>query len=301
MSTVLDNNYNASEFHKTYNSSVSDYIALMKPGVMSLVIFTAFIGMIIAPGTIHPIIAMISILCITIGSGASGVLNMWYDRDIDAIMTRTKNRPIVLGKISPDEALSFGVIMAFFSVFIMGFAVNIISAAILLFTILFYIFVYTIYLKRTTPQNIVIGGLAGALPPLIGWTSVTGFISIAPLILVLLIFLWTPAHFWALSLYRSDDYKKAGVPMMPVIYGNEYTKIQILIYTLLTVACSFLPFVVGILNIRYLAVAVLLGIWFLYYPIKLIRDDKNLLAPRMFFYSIFYLFMLFATMIFTHN
>ena len=266
----------------------------MKPRVMSLVVFTALVGMMIAPGTINPIIAIISILCITIGSGASGVLNMWYDRDIDAVMSRTQNRPLVLQRMSPEDALSFGVIMSFFSVFVIGFAVNVISAALLLFTILFYIFVYTIYLKRSTPQNIVIGGLAGALPPLIGWTSVTGSISIVPLILVLLIFLWTPAHFWALSLYKADDYKKAGVPMMPLIYGDDYTKIQILIYTLLTILCSFLPFVVGAAGMIYLATSIILGMWFIYYAVKLLRDPQNKIAPRMFGYSIFYLSMIFA-------
>ena len=277
-----------------YNSTISDYFTLMKPRVMSLVVFTAIVGMVIAPGTINPIIAIISILCITIGSGASGALNMWYDRDIDAIMSRTQNRPLILGKMLPEDALSFGVIMSFFSVFVIGFAVNIISAALLLFTILFYIFAYTIYLKRSTPQNIVIGGLAGALPPLIGWTSVTGSISIVPLILVLLIFLWTPAHFWALSLYRADDYKKAGVPMMPLIYGDDYTKIQILIYTLLTILCSFLPFVVGAAGMIYLVTSIILGMWFIYYAVKLLRDKQNKIAPRMFGYSIFYLFMIFA-------
>jgi len=278
----------------TSDSTISDYFALMKPRVMSLVIFTAIVGMVIAPGTIHPIIAIISILCITIGSGASGVLNMWYDKDIDAMMSRTQNRPLVLQKMSSEDALSFGIIMSFFSVFIIGFAVNVLSAALLLFTILFYIFVYTIYLKRSTPQNIVIGGLAGALPPLIGWTSVTGTISIVPLILVLLIFLWTPAHFWALSLYRADDYKNAGIPMMPLIYGDNYTKIQILIYTLLTVLCSFLPFVVGSAGIIYLTISIILGIWFIYYSVKLLKDKQNKTAPRMFGYSIFYLAMIFA-------
>jgi len=277
-----------------HNSTVSDYFSLMKPRVMSLVVFTAIVGMVIAPGSINPIIASISILCITIGSGASGVLNMWYDRDIDSIMSRTQSRPLVLGKMLPEDALSFGVILSFFSVFVIGFAVNIISAVLLLFTILFYIFAYTIYLKRSTPQNIVIGGLAGALPPLIGWTSVTGSISIEPLILVLLIFLWTPAHFWALSLYRADDYKKAGIPMMPLIYGDDYTKIQILIYTLLTILCSFLPFVVGAAGMIYLVTSMILGMWFIYYAVKLLRDKQNKIAPRMFIYSIFYLAMIFT-------
>jgi protoheme IX farnesyltransferase len=279
---------------KDNNSTISDYFALMKPRVMSLVIFTAFAGMVLAPGHINPTIAFIAMLCITIGSGASGVLNMWYDRDIDAIMARTQKRPLVLERMESSEALSFGVVMSFFSVFVMYFAVNAISAALLLFVILFYIFVYTIYLKRSTPQNIVIGGIAGALPPLIGWTSVTGSISIVPLILVMLIFLWTPAHFWALSLYRSDDYKKAKVPMMPLIYGDDYTKIQILIYSLLTVLCGFLPFVVGAVGLIYLGASTLLGLWFIYYAVKLIGDKENRIAPRMFGFSIFYLFMIFT-------
>lgn len=280
-----------------YNSSVSDYFALMKPRVMSLVIFTAIAGMIVAPGHINSTIAFISILCIAVGSGASGVLNMWYDRDIDALMSRTQKRPLVLSKMPANEALSFGTIMSFFAVFVMFFAVNLISSALLLFTILFYIFVYTMYLKRSTPQNIVIGGLAGALPPLIGWTSVTGSISIEPLILVLLIFLWTPAHFWALALYKADDYKKASVPMMPLIYGDHYTKIQILIYTLLTVLCSFLPFTVGLCGKIYMATASILGLLFIYYSVKLITDKDNKIAPKMFGYSIFYLFIIFAMII----
>jgi protoheme IX farnesyltransferase len=297
----MDSVYSGSmRYDNTTNSTVSDYIALMKPRVMSLVLFTGIAGMLIAPGKINPAIAIISMICIAIGSGASGVLNMWYDRDIDSIMERTKNRPIVLGKIPEEEALSFGIIMSFFSVFIMGICVNLISSALLLFTILFYVFVYTMWLKRSTPQNIVIGGLAGSMPPLIGWTTVTGSIDIQPIILVLLIFLWTPPHFWALALYRSDDYAKAKVPMMPLIMGDYYTKMHILIYTLLTVACSVLPFIVGISGIIYLAITLILGIWFIYYATRLLQNDHNKIAPRMFAYSIFYLFMIFATMILDH-
>ena len=220
----------------TVTSDVKDYFQLMKPRVMSLVVFTGFVGMLLSPVPIHPTIAIVSIFCIALGAGAAGAINMWYDRDMDSIMARTKNRPIVRGKVSPDEALAFGVIMSFFSVFIMSTCVNYMAGFLLLFTILFYVFIYTIWLKRTTPQNIVIGGLAGSLPPLVGWTASTGTLAIEPLILVLLIFLWTPAHFWALALYRSSDYKLANVPMMPVIYGQEYTKFHIIIYTLLTVA-----------------------------------------------------------------
>lgn len=280
-----------------YDSTVRDYLALMKPRVMSLVVFTSIIGMILAPGEIHIVTAIISIICISIGSGASGAMNMWYDRDIDAIMLRTRKRPLVLNKMPASEALAFGVILGFFSVFIMAFAVNYISSILLLFTVLFYIVIYTIYLKRNTPQNIVIGGLAGAIPPLIGWTSVTGTITAQPLILVLIIFLWTPAHFWALALYKSDDYKKANIPMMPVIYGDQFTKIQILIYTLLTVASSILPFVIGMASINYLIGASILGAIFIYYSIKLIYDETNHTAPKLFFYSIIYLFILFLILL----
>ncbi|MEY3197282.1 MAG: hypothetical protein RLZZ59_653 [Pseudomonadota bacterium] len=281
-------------------SSVKDYVELMKPRVMLLVVFTSIAGIIIAPGEINPAIAIISILCITIGSGASGALNMWYDLDIDSIMQRTQKRPLVCGKIDPTEALSFGVIMSFFSVFVMSVCVNLISGIILLFTIAFYIGIYTMWLKRSTPQNIVIGGLAGALPPLIGWTSVTGTISIEPLILVLIIFMWTPAHFWALALYRSSDYKMAKVPMMPIIAGDYYTKIQILIYSVLTFGSSILPFIVGINGIMYLIVASILGLSLIYYSIKLLRERDNKSAPKMFLYSIFYLFCIFAVIILDH-
>ncbi len=281
-------------------SEAKDYIALMKPSVMSLVVFSGIAGILMAPGHINPIIAIVATLCMTIGHGGAAAINMWYDRDIDAIMERTKKRPIVAGKILPEEALAFGVIMAFFSVFVMAVCVNYLASFLLLFIILFYVFVYTMWLKRSTPQNIVIGGLAGALPPLVGWTAVTGNIAIEPLILVMMIFLWTPPHFWALALYRSDDYRNAGIPMMPIVFGNDYTKYQILIYTLLTVACSVLPFAIGLSGTLYLATALVSGAWFTYYAVSLLKDERNRYAPRMFFFSIIYLFIIFGAMILDH-
>lgn len=278
-------------------STLSDYISLLKPRVMSLVLFSGFAGMMLNPAPIHPFIGFVAMLCIALGSGASGAINMWYDRDIDSIMERTKNRPLVRGVISNDEALAAGVIIAFFSVFLMGICVNYMAGFLLLFTILFYVFVYTIWLKRSTPQNIVIGGLAGALPPLVGWSAVTGSIDIEPLILVLIIFLWTPPHFWALALYKSKDYKRANIPMMPVIYGDDYTKTQIVVDALLTLAASLLPYVIGLSGIIYLLSAFALGIYFCYLSVCLIGDEKNKGAPKLFRYSILYLFLLFSAML----
>lgn len=283
-----------------YESELIDYLKLLKPRVMSLVLFSSFVGMILAPGILHPFIGFISMFSVALGAGASGAINMWYDRDIDSIMSRTQKRPLVQGKIDPDEALAFGIVLAFFSVFIMAICVNFLSGLLLLFTILFYIFIYTMWLKRSSVQNIVIGGLSGALPPLIGWTSVTGTFAVEPLIMVLIIFLWTPPHFWALSLYRSDDYRKAGVPMMPVIYGDDYTKYQILIYTLLTFASSMLPFVIGMCSYIYLVGSIVLGLYFIYLSLMLLKDKNNRVAPKLFGYSIFYLFFLFLIMLVDH-
>jgi len=285
---------------KPEQSDVMDYVGLMKPGVMSLVIFTAIVGMLLNPVPINPIIAFVATLCIAVGSGSAGAINMWYDRDIDSIMTRTKNRPIVVGKIDQEDALAFGVVMAFFSVFVMTVCVNYLAGFLLLLTILIYVFIYTIWLKRTTPQNIVIGGISGALPPLIGWAAVSNSISIEPLILVMIIFLWTPAHFWALALYRSEDYRKANIPMMPVKFGQDFTKIHVVIYTLLTVACSFLPYIVRMSGVIYISSAGILGIIFTYYAFTLIKDTNNKYAPRMFFYSIIYLFLIFVSILLDH-
>lgn len=284
------------------NSTVSDYFALLKPRVMSLVVFTSFAGMILAPGELHPLISFVSIICIAIGAGASGAINMWYDRDIDSIMHRTRNRPIVTGKISPNDALYFGVILSFFSSFIMAICVNYLSALLLLVTISFYVFIYTIWLKRSTVQNIVIGGASGAFPPMIGWASVTGEINFDSFLLFLLIFMWTPPHFWALALYRSDDYRRSNVPMMPVVYGDDITKVNIIFYTILTFLVSLtLYYTTNLFGYLYLVVSSILGSLFLYFAFSLVRDKNNKLAPRMFKYSVFYLFAIFAVMIIDHS
>lgn len=274
-------------------SSVKDYFDLLKPRVMSLVIFTAITGLYLAPGHIHPFIAIIAILCISIGSGAAGAINMWYDRDIDNIMRRTQKRPIPAGRVIAENALHLGIFLSCASVTLMGLAVNILAAALLGFAIFFYGYVYTVLLKRSTAQNIVIGGAAGALPPLIGWVSVTGQITIEPIILFLIIFLWTPPHFWALSLYSAEDYKKANIPMLPVISGIKHTKTQILIYSILLFIVTILPFSLHFAGYIYLLSAIVLNSIFLVMTFLLYLDQQNKLAVKVFFYSIFYLFLLF--------
>src|SRR5262245_58554530 len=244
-------------------ATAGDYVALLKPRVMSLVVFTGLVGLYLAPGTLHPFLAFVAVLCIAVGAGASGAINMWYDRDIDALMARTKNRPIPAGRMAPENALAFGVVLAVGSVALMGVAVNWIAAALLALTIAFYVFVYTAWLKRRTPQNIVIGGAAGAFPPLIGWAAVTGDISWAPLALFLLIFLWTPPHFWALALYRAGEYEKAGVPMLPVVAGDRETRRQIFVYTLLLVPVALAPAYDGLSGPVYAAAATALSAAFL--------------------------------------
>ncbi len=208
---------------------VADFVELLKPRVMSLVVFSGFAGLMVAPGELHPVLAAVAILCIAVGAGASGAINMWYDRDIDAVMQRTRHRPIPAGRVDPHEAVSFGVVLAIGAVALMALAVNWLAAGLLALTIAFYVFVYTMWLKRRTPQNIVIGGAAGAFPPMIGWAAVTGGVDLAPVALFLLIFMWTPPHFWALALYRSGDYARAGVPMLPVVAGARATKVQMLV------------------------------------------------------------------------
>jgi protoheme IX farnesyltransferase len=271
-------------FDKTSEARVRDYISLLKPRVMSLVVFTGMAGMFLAPGHIHPLIAIIAILCI----------NMWYDRDIDIIMERTKTRPIPKGIIKPEDALEFGVALAGFSVLVMAFAVNYLSAFILLFAILFYVFIYTIWLKRRTAQNIVIGGAAGAFPPMIGWASVTGSITIEPLLCFLIIFLWTPPHFWALALYKSDDYKLAKIPMLPVVSGKKETKKQIILYSIIMFIASLTPCSIGMAGLLYFVTASLLGALFIHFSIKIYFDENHKLAPAMFGYSILYLFLIFT-------
>ncbi|WP_395476461.1 heme o synthase [Rickettsia endosymbiont of Pantilius tunicatus] len=277
-----------------HQSTVKDYILLMKPRVMSLVVFTGFSGMWLAPNSLHPFINIIALICIAIGAGSAGAINMWYDRDIDALMKRTQKRPIIRGAIEADEALSFGLIMAFFSVFFMALCVNFLSALLLLFTIFYYICIYTMWLKRSSIQNIVIGGAAGALPPVIGYASVSGSVSLDSFILFLIIFIWTPPHSWALALFCNDDYKNCRVPMMPAIKGALYTKKQILIYSIILFLVSLMPFFIGTSNVIYLLTAVLLGLGFLYYSISLFYDKAdNRQAKRFFAYSIFYLFLIF--------
>jgi heme o synthase len=275
---------------------VRDYIALLKPRVMSLVVFTGLVGMVLAPGSLHPVLGFTAILCMAIGAGASASINMWYDRDIDAIMTRTRDRPLPRGRIEPGAALGLGVVLAVGSVTLMGLAVNLVAAALLALTIAFYVFVYTMWLKRRTPQNIVIGGAAGALPPMIGWAAVSGDVTIASLTLFAIIFMWTPPHFWALSLYRSDDYQRAGVPMMPVVAGARATKKQMLLYSLLLVPLTLAPYFLGIVGIVYAGAATVLGLGLLGLAVRVWRAAGDRAAKQMFAYSILYLFLLFALM-----
>jgi len=278
-----------------------DYFALLKPRVMSLVVFTGWIGLFLAPGDIHPVIAGLAVLCIAVGAGASGAINMWFDRDIDAIMSRTQLRPIPAGKVDPESALTFGVILSAFAVMLMGLAVNWVAGAILALTIGFYVFVYTMWLKRRTPQNIVIGGAAGAFPPMIGWAAVTGDVGLGSVVLFLLIFMWTPPHFWALSLYRDGDYARAGVPMLPVVSGRRETKKQILIYTVLLAPLAAAPVLIGLSGWIYAAAAAVLSIGFLRTAWRVWRADdvgaeSDSAARSMFLFSLVYLFGLFVAL-----
>jgi protoheme IX farnesyltransferase len=273
-----------------------DYFDLIKPRVMSLVVFTALVGLMVAPAHVHPVIGLIALLCIAVGAGAAGALNMWFDADIDALMTRTARRPIPRGRIQPTDALGFGVTLAAGAVIVLGLLVNYLAAALLAFTIFFYVVVYTMWLKRLTPHNIVIGGAAGAFPPVIGWVAATGSIDIEPMLLFVIIFLWTPPHFWALSLFRVDDYARAGVPMLPVVSGKAKTRRQILIYSLLLAPTAVLPWTLGFAGATYGAVAaateavmVLLAL-----QVLMAGDVGERAARRLFAFSILYLFMLFA-------
>jgi heme o synthase len=282
-------------------ASASDYIALLKPRVMSLVVFTGFVGLMAAPGHINPVIAAIAILCIAVGAGASGALNMWYDADIDAVMKRTVKRPIPAGRLSREEALTFGLLLSVFSVLTLGLFVNLLSAFLLAFTIFFYAVIYTMWLKRSTPQNIVIGGAAGAFPPMIGWAAVTGSVNMESIVLFLIIFLWTPPHFWALSLFMSDDYEKAKIPMMPNVMGEASTKLQIWLYTLLVAPVSVLPWVMGFAGPVYGVFSIAMGAAFLFYAWTVWRAEigEAMIKParKMFAFSIFYLFSLYAVLL----
>lgn len=278
-----------------------DFYELLKPRVMSLVVFTAIAGLLLAPTSINPFIGAIAILCIAIGAGASGALNMWYDADIDAVMSRTAKRPIPAGKLSAKEALSFGLVLSFLSVFTLGVLVNWVSAALLAFTIFFYAVIYTMWLKRSTPQNIVIGGAAGAFPPVVGWAAVTGTVPLESIILFAIIFIWTPPHFWALALFKAKDYGDVGVPMMPNVVGNRSTQNQILAYSVLLAPLGVVPYFMGFAGITYGVVSALFGIgflWFAYKCWKMPSQDKKMLpAKKLFGFSILYLFVLFGVLI----
>jgi protoheme IX farnesyltransferase len=282
-------------------ASVGDYLALMKPRVMSLVVFTALVGLMIAPGHIHPVLAFTALLCIAVGAGASGALNMWYDADIDAVMTRTASRPIPRGRLAPGEAAGFGMTLAVGSVTVLGLLVSWFAAALLAFTIFFYAVVYTMWLKRRTPQNIVIGGAAGALPPVIGWAAVTGGVSLEPVLLFLIIFFWTPPHFWALSLTRTDDYARARIPMLPVVAGAQETRRQILLYSIVLVPIGASPWLMGFAGLSY-GISALVGgaamvalAWRVY--VEREGASAQRAAKQMFTFSIVYLFTLFAVLL----
>lgn len=282
----------------TTESSLRDYFTLLKPGVMSLVVFTGAIGLWMAPGSLHPFYQLITILCIALGSGAGAALNMWYDRDIDAIMKRTQKRPIPGGRIAADDALALGLMLSVASVSMLAL-ISFMAAAWLAFAIFFYVAVYTMWLKRSTPQNIVIGGLAGALPALIGWVAVSPEPALMPWLMVAIVFFWTPPHFWALALYRHGDYAKASIPMLPVTAGLISTKRHILAYTVLLVFISLSPLLAGA-GLVYGLGATLLGLVFLAHAVRVYRTDEPRNAMKMFGYSIFYLFLLFGLLLLDH-
>ena len=285
---------------------VRDYVALLKPRVMSLVVFTGLAGMVVAPGHLNPVIAVTALICIAVGAGAAGAINMWYDADIDAVMSRTRHRPVPSGRIAPGEALGFGATFATGAVLLMGLAVNLAAGLLLAVTVCFYVFVYTMWLKRRTPQNIVIGGAAGAFPPVIGWAAATGSVGVLPLLLFALIFVWTPPHFWSLSLFASGDYERAGVPMLPVAAGPRKTRQAVMAYTLWLLPVSLLPYVLHLAGIFYGASALGLGLAFLWYANRVLREtqdasgkslERDAAAKAAFKYSILYLFLIFGALV----
>jgi heme o synthase len=282
-------------------ADVRDYFALLKPRVMSLVVFTALVGIVRAPAELHPVLAFAALLCIAVGAGAAGALNMWWDADIDARMTRTLRRPIPAGRVSPGEALAFGLVLSAGSILMLGLFVGWLASGLLAFTIFFYAVVYSMWLKRSTPQNIVIGGAAGAFPPMIGWAAVTGTIGIESIVLFLIIFFWTPPHFWALALLKKEDYARAGIPMLPNVAGDEETRKQILIYSLILAPLGVAPFFLGFAGLVYGVAASVLGIVFLLFALDIYRRSKGAAADsaarRLFAYSILYLFLLFAILL----
>ncbi len=289
------------EVDYAFEPSVGDFIQLMKPRVMTLVVLTALAAMLAAPGYVHPAIGIIAIVSIAIGAGASGALNMWYDADIDARMARTAARPLPRGRVTADEALTFGTVLSVGSVVTLGVLVNWVAGALLALTIAFYLFVYTMWLKRRTPHNIVIGGAAGAFPPMIGWAAVTGNVSLESVLLFLIIFMWTPPHFWALALYRCRDYERVGVPMLPVVAGPDETRRQILLYSVLLVPLAVVPSFVGLGGIVYLAFSAILGAVFLWLAFKVYRTregrEADAAAKQLFWFSILYLYLLFAVLL----
>jgi protoheme IX farnesyltransferase len=287
------------------NGEARDFIALLKPRVMSLVVFTALTGMVVAHGTIHPVLAFAALLAIAVGAGASGCLNMWYDADIDKVMSRTAKRPIPAGRITPSEALAFGMMLSVGSVLFLGLVANWLAASLLAFTIFFYAVIYSMWLKRWTPQNIVIGGAAGAFPPMIGQAAVTGTVTLDTVILFAIIFIWTPPHFWALALVKSGDYARAGVPMLPNVHGPDAARRQILLYTLLLAPVGILPAATGFGGMLYLGVSVITGVWMLLLALRVYRRREGEAAKKacwsLFGFSIVYLFGLFAVLIVEHG
>jgi protoheme IX farnesyltransferase len=291
------------------NSEVRDWIALLKPRVMSLVVFSGLIGLLVAPGHLNPVLAFTAVLCIAVAAGACGAINMWYDRDIDAVMRRTRLRPIPAGRIEPGAALGFGITLAVGSVIVMGIAVNHVAAGLLALSIGFYVFVYTMWLKRRTPQNIVIGGAAGAFPPVIGWAAVTGSVDLIPLLLFAIIFIWTPPHFWSLALFANEDYRRANVPMLPVVAGSKETRRQIVLYTLVLVPLSLAPWLLGFSGPVYAVAAGVLGVGFLASVWRVATDRQDATgisltndapARAAFRFSIAWLFILFAALAVDH-
>lgn len=289
--------YHVQALEKTTFGSPADYFALLKPRVMVLVVFTGIAGLLVAPGSIHPFLAVVAVFCIAMASGGAAAINMWYEQDIDRLMLRTSQRPLVRGVIAPSDALAFGVVLSIFAVMLMGLATNWVAALLLLLANLFYVFVYTIWLKRRTPQNIVVGGAAGAFPPVIGWVAVTGQIDVIPLVLFAIIFLWTPPHFWSLALYRSDDYKAAGIPMLPVIHGWRVTVWNIVFYMGVLIILTLLPWFLDFAGVFYVLTTLILGgLWFLA-ALPLLWNKSIKRAKNSFAISILYLFAIFAVLI----
>ncbi len=297
---MIDNTAGSDAFRMS-EATAGDYFELLKPRVMSLVVFTAFVGLMAAPGPVNPIIAFVSILCIAVGAGASGALNMWYDADIDAIMSRTAKRPVPSGRVAPSQALNFGLVLSVLSVLTLGVLVNWVAAGILAFTIAFYAVVYTMWLKRSTPQNIVIGGAAGAFPPMVGWAAATGTVSLESVILFAIIFLWTPPHFWALALFKCKDYGAAGIPMLPNVCGERTTRIQIFTYSLILASVAVLPWAMGFASAAYGLFAAAMGAGFVWYAWGVLNmadgDQKMIPAKKLFGFSILYLFTIFAALL----